>query len=465
MTRVLVVGNGPAAHRLTERLHHHGHRGRVTVLGAEPHPAYQRVLLPSVLAGGLPPEALLLPPHPAGTRVLPGVTATGIDRRRRVVRASDGAEHAYDTLVLATGAAPVVPAVPGLRAPDGQLARGVRTVRTLADTAALPSGRVVVLGGGVLGVETALALRGAGHAVALVHPHAHLAGHLLDPAAGRMLADRMTDLGVTLHLGAGAAEYVPGKLLLREGPPLPADALLLCAGVAPGTGPARGCGLAVRTGVVVDDRLTTNDPRIHAIGDCAEHAGQVPGVLSAGWEQADVLARVLTGHDARHAPRGRAVRLRSAEVDLLCVTPPPEPGGAADGGHTVTFSDPAGRRYARLHLRGDRIASAVLLGLPRAIAAVGQLHDSGSPVPSDRLALLLGARPAARPAPAASADAVVCACNNVTGRTLLDAVAAGARDTAALARATRATTGCGTCLEPVRRLLAAATPAGAGGAG
>jgi len=443
---ILVIGYGPAAHRLVERLRRHGHHGPVTVLGAEP--ACHRPLLTSVLAGTLPPEAIVLPPPPGDTRVRVGVTAVRIDRRARAVHADDGTVHPYDTLVLATGARPDVPALPGV---PGE---GVRTVRSPADVAGLDDGPVAVLGGGVLGVETALALRRTGREVALVHPRPHLMNRHLDAGTGALLAERLADHGVRLHLGRRAARYVPGKLALEDGRVVAADTLLLCTGVTPDTRLARDAGLSVRRGVVVDDLLRTSDPRIHAIGDCAEHAGQVPGLVTQAWDQAETLARLLAGARVRHRPARTVVRLRAPGVELAVVGPP-----GASGEESVTLSDPARGRYAALALDGGRITGGVLLGLPRAIAAVSQLYDRDLPVPSGRLALLLGT---ASPGPAPVElpdDAVICFCNNVTRAAIAGAWRRGARDLAALAAATRATTGCGTCAPDVRRVCEALSAA------
>ncbi|MEV4190669.1 NAD(P)/FAD-dependent oxidoreductase, partial [Streptomyces toxytricini] len=238
---VLVVGGGSAAHRFAERLHHHGHRGGVTVLGAEPAAPYHRVLLASVLDGTLPPAALELPALPDRVRMRAGTTAVRIDRARRLVHADDGSVHRYDTLVLATGARPALPRIPGLPRPGTSDA--VTALRTLADAervlrAAPDARRTVVLGGGLLGVEAAAALTRAGHEVALVHRGPHPLDRHLDADAGKLLAGRLAGLGVELHCGREAAAYCAGKLTLDDGAVLAADTLLLCTGAVPETAQA-----------------------------------------------------------------------------------------------------------------------------------------------------------------------------------------------------------------------------------
>lgn len=452
MSGVLVVGNGPAAHRLAERLRHHGHRGVVTVLGAERQPAYNRVLLTSVLARRLPAEAIALPRLPADIRVRLGVTATRIDRARRTVHTDDNRVYRYDELVLATGARPRTPDVPGLTTADGGLSDGVRTLRTVSDCEWITDGYVVVLGGGILGVEVALALRRSGRDVALVHPSPHTMDRHLDAAGGQMLVAHLESMGITVHIGRRVADYQLGKLLLDDGQVLRTDILLSCTGVIPEANLARAAGLTVRRGVVVDDRLRTNDPHIYAIGDCAEHDGTVPGLIAPAWEQAETLAKLLTGGDARYRGARPVTRLKAPGIDVAslgCPVDVDEPGVA---GESVQLSDPAAGRYAKLILRDERIIGAVLVGFPQAIASIGQLYSRNLPVPASRLALLLGTAGDHRSGVELPDDAVICVCNNVTKNALVCAWRDGARDLAELSRVTRATTGCGSCTREVHRI-------------
>ncbi|MDA3645076.1 FAD-dependent oxidoreductase [Saccharopolyspora indica] len=448
MTRIVIVGNGPAAHRLVERLRAHEHTGPITVLGAEQHPAYNRVLLGAVLDRTLSAEAVRLPAVDAEVRLR--VTVTGIDRGQRVVHTDTGERLRYDVLVLATGSRPRLPEITGLR--DEHL----QPLRTLDDCARIDgaAGPFAVLGGGVLGVEAARVLLARGHAVTLVHPRPHLMDRQVDEAGGRLLADRLGKLGAGLRLGRKAVAYRPGRLILDNSEVVPARLVVACTGVVPETALAVRTGLAVQRGIVVDDRLRTSDPRIHAIGDCAEHEGRTPGLIASAWEQADALAALLTGDNARYRGTRAVTRLKARGIDLASI-------GSVDvldsaEAEIVTLSDPARGRYAKLALREERITGAVLLGFPEAIASVTQLHDRDLPVPADRLALLLG-NPAAVPGGPVelSDDAVICRCNNVTKKSLTTAWQGGARSVPELARATRATTGCGGCVDDVARLCTA----------
>ncbi|WP_017620641.1 NAD(P)/FAD-dependent oxidoreductase, partial [Nocardiopsis gilva] len=294
MSDILIIGDGPAAHRLVERLRHHGHQDAVTVLGREPGPTHSGAP-PLPFSGHSSPYQ-----HgfPEGTRVRRGVTATRIDRARRLVHTDDGTAHGYDTLVLATGARPRVPDIPGVLTAEGRLHASVFTPRSLAARECRPAGSVAVLGAGAGGVEAALALRRAGREVALVDAASHPMKDRLDDAAGRLLAGILHDEGVETHLGHVAVAFEPGKLVLDGGRVLAADVLLLCTDAAPETGLAHGAGLSVDCGVLIDDEMRTDDPRIRAIGGCARHqegGGETAYSLPQAWDQADTLALLLTG--------------------------------------------------------------------------------------------------------------------------------------------------------------------------
>ncbi|MFE9337448.1 FAD-dependent oxidoreductase [Streptomyces sp. NPDC007063] len=484
---VVVVGNGMVGARLHEetlRRDPARSRVRMTVLGAEPVGGCNRVLLPNLLTGSLT-EADLVPepadPGPLAT----GTTVTAVDRATRTLTTADGRRVGYDRLVLATGARPVLPPLPGLTAgpDDGGThaavpARGVTALRTLADARRLTrladraracGSRIAVLGGGVLGLEAARALVARGVPVTVVHAAGHLMDRQLDVPAARVLSRVLRRTGVEQRLGTAAVRWEPGAgLHLDDGSVLPAAGLLLCTGTRAETGLARACGLAAGpAGIAVDDTLTTSDPDIHALGDCADAD---PGLVQPGWEQAAVLAARLTGADpaARYRGTPRVTRLKAAGVELASLGDPfvedtadgdTRDGDRPDGGPEVLrLEDPTGERYAKLVLHGDRVTGAILLGLPDAAAGLVQLYDQGAPAPSDRLALMLGRALPPGTADGAGADlpdhATVCRCNSVTKGALRTAWADGARSTRELTGATRATTGCGGCRGVVEKLAA-----------
>ena len=458
--RVVIVGCGMAGARLSEELRRRDPGGElvaITVLGAEGRPAYNRVLLSSVLGGSLRAGAIRLPEAPL-VDLRPGTPAVAIDRAARRVALADKSTVDYDVLVLATGSRAWVPPTEGLLTDDGTLAPGAVAFRTLADceriiAAAGPGRPVAVLGGGLLGLEAARGLAGRGCLVTVVHPVGHLMERQLDPAGGRVLAKTLESLGIEVRLGVLAARYLPGDgLKLDDGGLVPADLVVVSAGVQPETTLAGRAGLTVDRGILVDDSLRTNDPRVHAIGDCARHPGTVSGLVAPAWEQAAVLADLITGVDPAARYRGTPVvtRLKARDIDLAALGDVHAEVDSADA-EVLCLQDPARGRYAKLVLRDDRVAGAIVLGAPDAAATITQLYDRGVPAPSDRLSLLLGrSLPAAAHSPAdLPASAVVCRCNAVSKGALVKAWRAGARGVGELTELTRATTGCGSCRDAV----------------
>lgn len=459
---VVIVGYGMAGSRLAEEIRRRdpdGARVSITILGEESHPAYNRVLLSAVVGGALRPAAVHLHDETWAARhhvtLRTGTAVVSVDRDRRQVLLADESTVDYDALVLATGSRPWIPPTEGLLTDDG-LAPGAVAFRTLDDCAKIldasrPGAPAAVLGGGLLGLEAARGLAERGNLVTVVHPVGHLMERQLDPAAGAVLAATLGKLGIEVRLGVLAARYVPGDgLKLADGTGVPADLVVVSAGVRPSTDLAAAAGLAVGRGVLVDDALRTSDPRVHAIGDCAEHPATVSGLVQPAWEQAAVLGALLTGADpaARYHGTPVVTRLKARDIDLAAMGDLDEAGA-----EVLLLQDVTRGRYAKLLLRDERVAGAILLGSPDAAAMITQLYDRGIPAPSDRLALLLGRAlpPGAAANPAdLPASATVCRCNTVSKRQLVTAWRTGARTPADLVSATRATTGCGGCKDAVR---------------
>ncbi|MER7133417.1 NAD(P)/FAD-dependent oxidoreductase, partial [Streptosporangium saharense] len=395
--RVVIVGYGMAGARLAELVRERdpeGERVELTVVGAESRPAYNRVLLPGVLDGTMTADDIALHGRQwaRDNRVglLLGAAAVRLDRVARVVHLADGSSVGYDALVLATGSRPWLPPVGGLTGDRGEPARGVATLRGLDDCARIATGTgpgvpVAVLGGGVLGVETALALARRGAGVTLAHPAPHLMERHLDPTAGMILAGLCRAAGVRVVTGLAAVRHYPDEgVKLEDGAFVPAALTVVTTGVRPETDLAAAAGLGSAEGVPVDDRLRTADPRVHALGDCAR-VGEAPsGLLRPAWEQAAVLADLLTGADrtARYRASPEVTRLRAGDVDLIAF-------GAAHLGldsreaEVLSYADPARGTYAKVALDGDRVTGAIVLGLPDAGAALTQLYDTGRPAPTD----------------------------------------------------------------------------------
>lgn len=473
--KVVIVGNGMAGSRVAEDIRAQDAQRLVdlTVIGDESHHAYNRILLSGVLAGRhrVNDIALTLPDwHETNdVTLLSGSAAVGIDRTARMVTTADGRTVPYDVLVLATGSRAWTPPVAGLVSGD-QLMPGAHVFRTLDDcqaiqAAAARANRAVVLGGGLLGIEAARGIAGLGIPVVVVHLARHLMERQLDVAAGRVLARTLGDLGVTVRVGAAASSVIPdseggfGGLALDDGSCVLGDLLVVAAGVRPEVSIARDAGLEIADGVVVDDTLrSVSDPRIFAIGECAEHRGSVYGLVAPAWEQARVVAAQITGADpgSRYCGSKVVTRLKAIGIDLASIGDPHADGDDLD---VVQVADPGRGTYAKLILREDRIVGAILLGQVAGIGTLTTLFDRNGRMPHDRLGLLLpvddAAASASRDASPSTmpGSALVCKCNAVTKATIQGCVLAGARTVRSVAAETRATTGCGTCSEAVAGIV------------
>jgi assimilatory nitrate reductase electron transfer subunit len=445
--KVAIVGYGMAGARIAREL---GRRGvDVTVFGAEPQAAYNRILLSSMIAGKQTEDEIALPSPPDEVELRLGEAVSAVDLDAKTINGTP-----FDKLVLATGADALVPPITGL----DPLPVGAYVLRTVEDARAILKeaenrASAVVLGGGLLGLEAARGLAGRGMDVTVVHAGGHLMDRQLDPLGAQVLAETYAELGVesitdaqttrVLHSDDGLA------LVLADGRTVTGQLLVVSCGVRPDTALAASMGLEVNRGVVIDDQCRTSHPDVFAVGDCAEHRGVPYGLVGPAWEQADVVADLLSdvNPDAAYTGSRLVTRLKAAGIDLAAM-------GSTDGDEVVSFADPTRGTYARLVIAEGRLAGAVMLGDNPMVGQVVQLFDTGDPVPHDRRTLLMG-----RPGESVSVEAttpasmpdevVVCRCNNVTKKELTAAFRSGARTPEALSEATQASTGCGTCVDDV----------------
>lgn len=416
--RIVVAGGGMAGARLVRQLAGLGRAADVTWIGEEPQPAYNRLLLADVLAGRYAPDVTELPQAAAGT-TRRGVRVVRIDRELRVVDCDDGMRVGYDALVLATGSNPVLPPLRGLfEEGSHDLPGGVHAFRTMADCLALgeaaaPGTRTVVVGGGLLGVSAARALAVRGVQVVLAHQGEHLMDRHLDPQAAALLRDHLTGAGVEVHtecrvkgITTGADRRISG-VELADGYVLETDTAVLACGVRPRTGLAAAAGLPVSRGITVDDRLrSTADPRVYAVGDCAEHRGTVYGLAGAAREQADVAARVLAGEGegewegegggeggagttttaAYHGTRA-LTRLTLNGPGTLDIASFGEQA-PSPGDDVLRLADATRGAYRKVVVRGDRLVGGILLGDLATVGALARTWEGDEPLPSQPLHLL-----------------------------------------------------------------------------
>lgn len=363
--RIVVVGNGMAGQRLLAELDARGRARGCLAIGAEPRPAYNRILLSAVLSGERTLGDICLGGREwyesRGIELVAGDPVVSIDRDAKRVTLASGRAESYGTLALATGSRPIKLPLPGADL-DGVCA--FRDVADVERLRALPAGAAaVVIGGGLLGLEAASGLAKRGGAVTLVHLMPDLMERQLDSDAASLLAREVEARGIALKLGAKtqAIEGADGKVRavrLADGERLEADLVVMAVGVAPETALARAAGLECGRGLIVDDALRSSDPRIVALGECVEHRGQTFGLVGPIWEQARVLAARLAGEEARYEGSVPATTLKVSGVELFSAGAVRESAGA----QPLVLRDPISGVYRKLILREGRLEGAVLFG-------------------------------------------------------------------------------------------------------
>ncbi|MDE2575951.1 MAG: NAD(P)/FAD-dependent oxidoreductase [Rhodospirillales bacterium] len=363
--RLVLVGNGMAGMRAIEEiLDRAPDRFAITVFGAEPHGAYNRILLSPVLAGEKRFADILTHDRAwyaaRGIELITGEAVVAIDRAARRVRGAAGTERGYDVLLLATGSTPLMLDLPGAGLP------GVRGFRDIADVEAMLAGgarRAVVIGGGLLGLEAAHGLARRGMAVSVVHLMASLMERQLDPLSAGLLRADLVARGIEVHTAATTRAILGDDQVraveLACGTTIPADLVVMAAGIRPAVALARAAGLACGRGITVDDALRTSDAAIFAVGECAEHRGQVFGLVAPLWEMARIAAGHIAGQEtSAFAAAPPATRLKVSGIDMFSA------GDFADGAgrEVLTFQDRARGIHKRLVLHADRLIGAVLYG-------------------------------------------------------------------------------------------------------
>ncbi|MGY3380648.1 assimilatory nitrate reductase electron transfer subunit [Arthrobacter sp. TE12231] len=509
--RIVVVGFGPVAARLIDELLPAVRSGiaHLTVIGEESEAAYNRVLVADLGVGRTTQAALALADPAAlvadGVDVRLGVRVRRVDRARQQVVLTDGSTPGYDRLVFATGSRPVIPNLTGLN-PDPAapvLPPGVTALRDLRDASVLHSAvaggkRVVVLGGGVLGLETALAAAEEGATVTVVHNGPHPLGRNIDRGGGAVLAASLRNCGVRVAGNArstGVEHNAPdggfSALLLDDGSAIDGDLLVLSCGVRPRTQLAQGCGLSTAAGILVDHKLRAHhEPHIFAIGDCAEVRCPDPecvecrtargpsGLVGPGWRQAEWLAEYLTLLASGAPAEAEALPALAAELPGVIVLKArgmnmavagdvsAEPwdeealtAGAVNGRarlQIAQWADPEHGRYVKMITRAGVLEGLVAVGMPRTSAELVQLFERGAELPADRSLLLRLDGPDQLASPGAADPArTVCRCAGVSGTAIAAAASDGCSTVPEVSAATRAGTGCGGCHDDIKGIIEA----------
>jgi nitrite reductase (NADH) large subunit len=398
---LVIVGNGMAAARLVDELAKSAlGRYAVAVIGDEPRLAYNRVLLSSVLAGETASHDIELRPaswwRDRGVTLKYSCVATEIDVGRRELKIAGEESVAFSKLVLATGSAPL-----RLNVPGADLA-GVHTFRDSRDvdlllTLAAQKKRVVVVGGGLLGLEAAYGLAKAGVPVTLIHLMDRLMERQLDAPAADLLKTLVERKGIKVLLNANTARVRGEKFVegieLTDGRRINADAVIFAAGIRPNVALAKNAGISVNRGIVIDDHLQTGFADIFAIGECAEHRGTCYGLVEPAYEQARVLAQHLAGASACYSGSVVATNLKVSGVAVFSA------GDfiAADGAETIVLNDARPGTYKKLVIANGRLSGAVLVGDTQDALWYLELIRTRRPIVKIRGEMMFGRSLAIRP--------------------------------------------------------------------
>jgi nitrite reductase (NADH) large subunit len=464
---LVVIGNGMVGQRFLQCLHERKLTGRYAVFTfcEEPRPAYDRVHLSDYFSGKSAAQLSLVDDGffgQAGITSYIGDKVIQLDRRNRRVLSAQGREISYDRVVLATGSYPFVPPI---RGNDGENCFVYRTIEDLdAIRAAAVSARVgVVVGGGLLGLEAANALKTLGLQTHVVEFAPRLMAIQIDDWGAAMLRQKIEALGVTVHTSRSTTEISAGeshrqRMCFVDGDSLETDLIVFSAGIRPQDQLARDSGLEVgqRGGIVVNDQCLTSDPAVFAIGECALWNNQIFGLVAPGYQMADTVARQLQGEAGEFLGADMSTKLKLMGVDVASIG---DAHARESGARSYTFIDEHNGIYKKLvvSVDGRKMLGGVLIGDAEDYGTLLQYKLNGIELPEFPDSLILPQRGNAANTALGIASlpdaAQICSCNNVSKGALLRAITGGARELPNLKSCTKAGTSCGGCAVLVGQIL------------
>ncbi|WP_326760812.1 nitrite reductase large subunit NirB [Streptomyces phaeochromogenes] len=465
---IVLVGHGMVGQRFLEALAERGLTAthRVVVLCEEPRPAYDRVQLTSYFSGTTPEELSMtdmefIKDH--GIELHVGDPAETVDRAAKRVTARSGLTVDYDTLVLATGSYPFVPPVPNKDAEGCFVYRTIEDLLAIEEYARSRATTGAVVGGGLLGLEAAGALKGLGLTSHIVEFAPRLMPVQVDDGGGAALLRTIEDMGLSVHTGVGTQEIVTDDsgavtgMKLSDGSELATDLVVFSAGVRPRDQLARDCGLTVgeRGGITVDEQCrTVNDPQVFAIGECALAAdGRVYGLVAPGYEQAETAAATIASDEASFTGADLSTKLKLLGVDVASFG---DAHGTAEDCLDVVYSDARSGTYKKLVIgRNGELLGGILVGDAEAYGTLRAFTGSVPPVSPEQLVLPAGDGASVQLGPSALPDeAIICSCHNVTKGAIRGAVTDHACTTVPeVKKCTKAGTGCGSCVKVLGQLV------------
>jgi nitrite reductase (NADH) large subunit len=464
--RLAVIGNGMAGVFCVEQILKHNHNFEITIFGDETHVNYNRILLSSVLAGEKEVDDIVLNDidwyRQNGIQARLGLRIETINLETKTIHSAQGCTTAFDKLLIATGSSPFLPPIGGI---DKQ---GVFVFRTLDDAKHLlalsgPGVKAVVIGGGLLGLEAARGLQLQGCDVTVLHLGTHLMDRQLDFTGGQFLKRKLESLGIAVRCNASTTAITGDAhaegVTLADGVQLPANLVVVAAGIKPNSAIAKIAGLAVNRGIIVNEYLETSHPDVYAVGECTEFNGQLFGLVAPLWEQGKVLAASITGNRGPvftgYTP---ATKLKIMGADVFSAG---DFDDQREGVECVRLEDPSLGIYKKLILKDNKLEGVILVGDAADDHRFMDWLRNGTDLTEQRRHLLSPA-PSAGPGEDAAAlpdSHTICGCNGVSKGAIIEAVHMhGVCTLAQLKDKTRAATGCGSCAGLCQSLLKAVAP-------
>ena len=464
--KLVVVGNGMAGVACVEQILKHAPKFQITIFGDETHVNYNRILLSSVLAGEKSLDDITLnglewyQQNDISLRL--GVRIIDVDPDAKTVTGDDGSITSFDNLLIATGSSALIPPIEGVQKNNVFVFRNLDDTRALLERSRTGT-KAVVIGGGLLGLEAARGLQVQGCEVTVVHLMDTLMERQLDCVGGNYLKEKMDGMGVKVLLnrstsailGNGHAEAVAFK----DGDSIPADLVVIAAGIRPNVELGRRAGLTVNRGIVVNDFMETSHPDVFAVGECVEHNGVCYGLVAPLLEQGKVLAATITGNRGpKYQGTVPAAKLKIMGVDVFSAGNYDEKAACAE---MVRYEDPWLGIYKKLILREGRLAGVILVGDASDSHRYMEWLRSGADLTAMRRSLLFPEplKDGGLEIAEMSESHTVCGCMGVTKGTIIHAIQGkGVNTLAQLKECTRASTGCGSCTNVCQQLLKAVAP-------
>ncbi|HAI71628.1 nitrite reductase large subunit NirB [Alteromonas australica] len=461
--RILVVGNGMVGHHFVEQLHQANENAQITVLCGESRLAYDRVHLSSYFSGASAEDLALTDAATYtewGVNFVTNAMVTDILRDEKKVLTSEGQAYAYDKLILATGSYPFVPPIPGNNQPHCLVYRTIDDLEAI-EASARESKTGVVVGGGLLGLEAANALKEAGLDTHVVEFAPQLMAVQLDVTGGQVLKDKIEDLGVTVHTQKAtqvieSGEQARYRMVFADDTYLETDMILFSAGIRPSDQLGKKANLALgeRGGIVIDDSCLTSDPDIYAIGECALWQNRIFGLVAPGYTMARAAVSHLTGGDTRFTGADMSTKLKLMGVEVGSIGDAHE---RTEGAQSYTYFNQPEGVYKKLVVDAEQkqVLGAVLVGDTSDYDTLLQYALNGIELPEQPESLIL---PSSDAAPALGADALpdtatICSCHNVAKSDIVTAIDGGCCSLGDVKGATKASTGCGGCTALLKNVV------------